>query len=276
MLIAFCNSQRIEARKAGRGLDYTCPHCGSAMILKCGQIVTAHFAHKAALQCDWCSGETEVHLAAKERLVSEFRDRNLSAECEVEVPALAGDRRADVMVWSPAGQPVAIELQHSTIGLRELERRAFAYAGAGLAQMWIPFLEPDVFRTATRRDGGPQGDRFVERYPASAWERWVHGLNFREAWYYDPDEGRFWRGQLDRHDLRTQPPRNWFEKGLQDVFGTYVYASKRWRELTLWGPYRLEDLRIDIRRRQQASLGPLRFPRGLIARFVAPAADPDW
>ena len=206
------------------------------MILKQGRIVVAHFAHKSTLQCATsCSGETEVHLAAKDCLVGEFRDRNLRAEIEFEVPALIGDRRADVMVWSPQGQPVAIELQHSTIGLRELERRAFAYAGAGVAQMWIPFLEPDVLKAAGWREGGQQGNRFLERHTASAWERWVHGLNFREAWYYDPEDGRFWRGRLDRHDIKSQPPRNWFEKGMQDVFGTYAYASKRWRELTLSG-----------------------------------------
>jgi hypothetical protein len=108
------------------------------------------------------------------------------------------DRRADLVVWSPTGRPVVIELQHSALTLEQLERRAFFYAGAGAAQ-------------------------------------------------------------------------NWLQKGLNDVHNgalEYRYASRRWRDLTLWGPYRPEALRIDLGYRAAAELGGYRYPAGPTPTFV--------
>ena len=207
---------------------------------------------------------------AKTLLRDSFVRRGLKAEVEYELPGLGGDRRADVLVWSPSGKPVAIELQHAAIGLVEIERRAASYAKMELAQMWLPFLRPGTLDNAERRPGGNDGDWFVARYRALQWERWVHGFNHGEVWFYDASKAMFWRGRFERHEIATAP-RSWLERGLREVFDmSDVHCSKRWRELTLWGPYHLEQLRIDVRARQRLSLGPHTYPRGMIARFVAP------
>ena len=50
------NKIRIEAEEATKGLKYFCPCCGKEVILKQGDVVTWHFAHKSSKECDsWYS-----------------------------------------------------------------------------------------------------------------------------------------------------------------------------------------------------------------------------
>ena len=101
---------------------------------------------------------------------------------EYVVDTLSGDRRADVMTWSPTGVAVAFELQHTSIGLDEIESRSRSYARAGIAQLWIPFLNDAALRQAESRSGG---SLFVERYSPRPFEKWVHGLHGKDGmWMY--------------------------------------------------------------------------------------------
>jgi hypothetical protein len=152
MLVAEHQGARIEAAEAQRGLNYVCPKCRGIVIPKQGRKVIWHFAHKPPTDCIWATGETLAHLEAKKLVRDALVTRGLRAEMEYIVATLPGDRRADVMVWSPEEVPLAIELQHTSIGLDEIEKRAFSYAGAGIAQIWIPFL-----RTSALRDAEPRG-----------------------------------------------------------------------------------------------------------------------
>jgi hypothetical protein len=67
------------------------------------------------------------------------------------------------------------------ITVKHLERRAFSYAGAGVAQIWLPFLEAEVLANADERPGGKDGNWVIARYPAPRWQRWLHGYKFRQA-----------------------------------------------------------------------------------------------
>ncbi|MCI0365536.1 MAG: hypothetical protein L0219_16865 [Phycisphaerales bacterium] len=138
MLVASLNGERVEAESAERGLAFVCPNCKRPVILKRGPIVIAHFAHKPPTDCSWARGETKAHLDAKKLFRDTLAVRGLRAEVECVVPSLPDDRRADVMVWSPKGARLAIELQHTSLNLEDIERRAFSYAHAGIAQLWIP------------------------------------------------------------------------------------------------------------------------------------------
>ena len=42
------------------------------------------------------------------------------------------------MAWSAEGARLAFELQHTSIGLEEIEERAFSYAREGIAQIGYP------------------------------------------------------------------------------------------------------------------------------------------
>ena len=175
MLIAQDDNGRIDASAAGRGSKYICPNCLSEVVLKRGRIVIPHFAHKAPVTCEWGSGETQAHLEAKRLFAEAFAARGLRVEIEHVVPSLPSYRRADIMVWTKRGRRVAVELQHTPIGLDEIEERAFAYARAEITQVWIPFLSHKVWAQAERiTEPTKRTEYVVERYPARPFERWIH------------------------------------------------------------------------------------------------------
>lgn len=270
MLVAACEGKRVEAQDAERGLAYVCPNpkCCRPLILKRGRIVIAHFAHKPPKDCDWARGETLAHLEAKRLIRDAFAARGVRAEVEYVVPALPGDRRADVMMWSPSGIKVVVELQHTSIGVDEIERRAFSYARAEVAQVWVPFLRTSIWADAERRDGGGEGDWLVERYPARPYERWVHGLNRGGIWFYDPSDKVIWRGRFARHQI-WEEERSWYsEDGEERYAGGYPRWSRRWRELTLWGPHGLDQVKIKLERRCACRTGRYNWPAGHVGQFV--------
>lgn len=286
MLVALDGLRRIEAREAVRFVEYRCPHCGAPVVLRQGGSAGVRFAHRRRSSCDWNRSESQAHQLAKLALRDAIVARGLRTELEWELPWMErplessedltvdrrNDRRADLVVWSPTGRPVVIELQHSALTLDQLEQRAFFYAGAGAAQIWLPFLDGELLTAAAERPGGKEGNRHIARYAVPRWQRWLHGYNFGELWFYDSVGAALWRGQLSAHRI-TVTPQNWLQKGLNDVHNgalEYRYASKRWRDLTLWGPYRPDMLRIDLGYRAAAELSGYRYPAGPTARFVAP------
>ncbi len=135
MLVANLNRERIDAFIAERGPEYRCPECEGVVILKKGRKVIDHFAHKPPTDCSWASGETRAHLEAKLLVAKALAGRGLRAEVEFVVNTLPGDRRADVIAWSPNGRQIAFELQHTPIDLNEIESRASSYARAGIVQI---------------------------------------------------------------------------------------------------------------------------------------------
>ena len=112
MLVANLGGMRIDSASAKRGPEYRCPKCRGIVILKHGRKVIEHFAHKPPTDCSWATGETRAHLEAKALVQAALTGRGLKAEVEFVVNTLPGDRRADVMAWSPKGLQIAFELQH--------------------------------------------------------------------------------------------------------------------------------------------------------------------
>lgn len=103
MLTAEVEGTRIDAFTAEKGPAYICPQCRRAVTLKKGRIVVHHFAHKPPTTCPWAAGETRDHMKAKILVANAAKLRGLRAELEFVVNTMPGDRRADVMVWSPKG-----------------------------------------------------------------------------------------------------------------------------------------------------------------------------
>jgi len=285
MLVAMSGGQRVEARDAVQLAEYHCAQCGAPVVPRQSKSSGVAFAHRRRSSCRWSYAESQDHQSAKLALRDAIAPRCLRTELEWEVPWLerplesvedlpadhGSDRRADLVVWSPTNRPIAIELQHSAITVKHLERRAFSYAGAGVAQIWLPFLAAEVLAAAVERPGGKDGNWHIERYPAPRWQRWLHGYNFGELWFYDAGRSALWRGYFSAHYATATLDSS--EDKLNDeprgVLG-YVRRSKGWRQLTLWGPYRPEELHIDLAYRAAAELGGYRYPAGPTARFAAP------
>lgn len=266
MLVAALDGDRVEAEIAERGLTYNCPKCKRLVILKRGRIKIAHFAHKPPTDCTWVRGETLAHLEAKKLCRDAFRARGLRAEFEVVVPSLPSDRRADVMIWSPSNVRVAIEFQHSNIGIEAIEKRAFSYAREGIAQAWVPFLRG---KQAERRRDGDDGDMFIEQYRARPFERWAHAFHFGRLWFYDPRNKNLWRGHFDEHHIWVEESSWYDEDGEEQYAGGFHRVSKRWKDLTLWGPYSLDQVKIRLSRRKAWSTKRYNIPAGRVARFVS-------
>lgn len=265
MLVAKLNETKIEAFIAQRGPEYRCPSCSGVVVLKKGRMVIDHFAHKPPTDCAWAKGETRAHLEAKSFVFEALIERGLRAEIEKVVDTLHGDRRADVMVWSPNGCRVAFELQHTPIELNEIEARSFSYARAGIAQIWIPFLRETVWSDGEANEGG----WFVERYSPRPFERWVHGLNGKNGmWMYDPAEKKFWLADMKAHQMYIEETSWYTEGGEEDSAGGYSRWSKRYRELTLKGPFEFQNLRIRLKYRESFSTKRYNWPAGYVARLT--------
>jgi len=265
MLVAKLDGDRIEAGIAGRGHEYRCPQCDGLVVLKRGARIIAHFAHKPPTSCSWARGETIAHLKSKALVAAALLQRGLRADVEFILATHSGDRRADVMTWSPKGLQIAFELQHTPIEIEEIERRAASYADAGIAQIWIPFLRPSVWR-----DGQPTASGwFLERYSPRPFERWVHGLNGKNGmWMYEPNKEEFWLGRMKGHQIHVKESSYYTEDGEEVITGGYDRWSKRYKELTLTGPYNVTDLRLITSSRSAYSSSGYDWPKGRIAKFV--------
>jgi len=264
MLVALHDGQRTEATSAQRNDGYTCPNCKGPVVLKRGRIVIAHFAHKPPVSCDWAAGETLAHLEAKHLFAALFRGRGRRVEIEYTIPAVPSFRRADVVVWSRRDHPVVVELQHTNIGIEEIEMRAFAYAKAGFVQTWIPFLRPDIWDSAQQLEDDDRGrsQYLIKRYAARPFERWIHGFNCGHIMYYDPRLKALWSGSFEGH-LISGGGDTWYDSdGNENYSAPYARWSRRWRELALTGPFELADIFFKPKPRTAYSVGPHRWPAG--------------
>jgi hypothetical protein len=241
LLIAKIGKEDIDAKYAKRGLPYTCGGCCKIVILRRGLQVVAHFAHKRIDECTWAKGETRAHLDAKRIVFDELARRGGKAKLECVVDTLPGDRRADVMAWSPEGPMVAFELQHTAIDRRNISARAVAYARIGVWQIWIPFLRPMVWRDGRLTEDGSWK---VQRYPARPFERWIYSFGLDSMWMYDPEKSDFWSARMAPHMLWKEESMYYGEGGEENYRGGFEYESKIYRELTLKGPYKIDALRI--------------------------------
>ena len=78
----------VHAADADRSAEYHCPECASLLVLKAGDVVVHHFAHKADTAC---TGETISHATAKRLLAQIIREQStleqpktISLECRCD------------------------------------------------------------------------------------------------------------------------------------------------------------------------------------------------
>jgi competence CoiA-like predicted nuclease len=266
MLVGLCEENRITAAAAQRGAAYHCPNCSKPLVLKKGRVVIHHFAHKPPILCDWARGETLAHLEAKRLVHAALTARGVRAELEYSLETLPGDRRADVMAWSPKGQMIAIELQHTSISAELIAERAFAYARAGAAQIWISFLPASVWKEALDKGDGTW---LVRRYAPRQFEHWIDGLTAKAGrWMYDPQSRQFWLAKMARHEILEEETIWYAPGGIEHFRAARKRVSKKYRDLVLRGPFKMEELRIALRKRRQFSAGGMRWPQASLAELA--------
>jgi competence protein CoiA len=268
MLAALREDVRVYAHEAEKGPAFLCPSCRAEVILRKGTVRVHHFAHKPPVVCGWGQGETEAHLAAKQAVFEALRPRSRVAEIEWPLSFLQGDRRADVFIEEMTAGPIAFELQHTPIGLPEIEARTCAYLEAGIAVVWLAFLDGAERFSARRGETRKEGDWVIERYRPRPFERWIAAFGQGELWYYAPRTRKLFRGRLDDYVIDREG-LDWWSGG-ETSAGSL--ASGHWKTLRLWGPVDLAAVAIRRMRRREAELGPFRLPAGPAVRLL-PAGE---
>ena len=258
MLAALLNDARIYAHAAQKGASYHCPGCKAELVLRKGDIVIHHFAHKPPVECEFGAGESADHLEAKLAIYRAFAPRALKAEMEWPVEALSGDRRADVFVWDMQGAKIAFEIQHTEISGDLIARRSDAYMRAGISVVWIPFLKSRFRAQAERVKPGGEGDWIIPNYSPRPFESWLHAFNFGQIWYWAPRSKMLMRGKIERLVEKVENP---FVGGpVEHSVGT---------ALRLWGPSDPAALAIRIGNRSEKRTHRHWLPAGPVARLEA-------
>lgn len=131
---------RVEATRDLAADNYRCPMCESAVVLKRGQRVAAHFAHAPDSTCPNSEPESWRHLMAKQVLVDEMTA--LGWEARAEIVHQAHGRRVDVGLKAPgpdgAMTYIAIEIQDSAIQVDTMKQRVAKDKRIGYhATVWL-------------------------------------------------------------------------------------------------------------------------------------------
>ena len=256
MLAALLNDARIYAHSAQKGGRYLCPGCKAELVLRKGDIVIHHFAHKPPVECEFGAGESAEHLEAKLAIFKAFAPRALKAEMEWPVESLTGDRRADVFIWDMQGAKIAFEIQHTEISGELIAKRSADYMRAGISVIWIPVLKSKFRAQAARVKDGEPGDWLVPNYRPRPFESWLHAFNYGQIWYWAPRAKQLMRGKMEQLMEKVE---NTFIGGPQE-------HSIGWA-LRLWGPHEPSSLALRVGARAEKQAGRHWLPAGPVAKL---------
>ena len=111
---------------------YICPGCQGVVLLKHGQVMCPHFAHKSLQDCQFFSeNESAQHLSLKATLYQSLDNHGERVCIEKVLPELG--QIADLFV----GDSLALEIQCSRLSQQRLRERTCAYHQAGYEVRWL-------------------------------------------------------------------------------------------------------------------------------------------
>jgi hypothetical protein len=142
MISCIANNEYIEASKSlDRAIPFQCPECEGSLILKAGNLITAHFAHKVDAGCKHGSGETDWHRLAKVWTARFLRNRGWKVWLEHRLQSDDGSihRRADLFAINEYGYKTCFEFQQKDQG-DEIYKRTHDLAQFCDEVVWVfPF-----------------------------------------------------------------------------------------------------------------------------------------
>ncbi|ELK45198.1 UNVERIFIED_CONTAM: competence protein CoiA family protein [Halobacillus marinus] len=117
-----------------RNDTYHCPVCKEPVLIRAGNKVTPHFAHRPDSECAAGSGgETEEHERGKWQLFHWLKQQGQEAAIEKR---LSNGKRPDVLLTLPRRR-IALEYQCSRIPQKDIIKRTKAYQSMGIFPLWI-------------------------------------------------------------------------------------------------------------------------------------------
>lgn len=118
---------------------WECPDCRTKVWLVMRSETTPHFRHQRKSSSQVClsnsKGETEEHRKGKLAIRDHFKKLYPSAQIRIE-PVLPNGRRPDI-VMELGEKRLAVEFQHSSIPIDDLEQRTKDLQDDGFAVLWI-------------------------------------------------------------------------------------------------------------------------------------------
>ena len=112
--------------------SYSCPGCQGVVLLKHGQVMCPHFAHKSLQDCQFFSeNESAQHLSLKAALYKSLVNHGEKVSIEKVLSEMG--QIADLFV----GDSLALEVQCSRLSQQRLRERTCAYHQAGYEVRWL-------------------------------------------------------------------------------------------------------------------------------------------
>lgn len=112
--------------------SYCCPGCQGVVLLRQGQVMCPHFAHKSLQDCQFFSeNESAQHLSLKSALYKSLVNHGERVWIEKVLPEMG--QIADLFV----GDSLALEVQCSRLSQQRLRERTRAYHQAGYKVRWL-------------------------------------------------------------------------------------------------------------------------------------------
>ncbi|WP_441000768.1 competence protein CoiA [Fodinibius sp. SL11] len=218
MLVALnSNRERCHASDSKKSEGpYFCPdsECGGELILRKGSINIHHFAHKSTDSCSYSSGESELHYKCKTDICKTLEEHELCKNCDIE--RSLGEVRPDISLRIN-NFPVGIEVQKSTIDVREIIRRTKIYKEKKIFVLWIiPSLDQINFGY----------DVELEKYTfkPKAWQRLLHQMYYGRLYIWT---GNASISPLHYEDLiYYKEETNWVEENYGHLEGTDWYREQ--------------------------------------------------
>ena len=172
--------------------SYSCPGCQGVVLLRHGQVMCPHFAHKSLQDCQFFSeNESAQHLSLKAALYKSLVNHGERVWIEKVLPKMG--QIADLFV----GDSLALEVQCSRLPQERLRERTHAYHHAGYEVRWL--LGEDLWL----------GQRLT-------------GLQ-RDFLYFTAKIGfHLWELDWKREEIRLK------YLIYEDIFGKVYYLTKAW------------------------------------------------
>ena len=172
--------------------SYCCPGCQGVVLLRQGQVMCPHFAHKSLQDCQFFSeNESAQHLSLKSVLYKSLVNHGERVWIEKFLPEMG--QIADLFV----GDSLVLEVQCSRLPQQRLRERTRAYHQAGYEVRWL--LGEDLWL----------GQRLI-------------GLQ-RDFLYFTAKVGfHLWELDWKREEIRLK------YLIYEDIFGNVYYLTKAW------------------------------------------------